>query len=169
MIGIRSETPSDGAAIRRVHVEAFGQPDEADLVDALRAAGALRISLVAAEAGAVVGHVAFSPVVIRGGASTINALGLAPMAVLPGWQRRGIGSRLVRAGLAACGETPHGLVFVLGAPAFYGRFGFKPAKPPGLAWEHGGPPGAFMVQAIRRGMLPGIRGVVAYRPEFDGL
>ena len=169
MIGIRSETPSDAAAIRRVHVEAFGQPDEADLVDALRAAGALRISLLAAEAGAVVGHVAFSPLVIRGGASTTNALGLAPMAVLPGWQRRGIGSRLARAGLTACGETPYGLVFVLGAPRFYGRFGFKPAQSLGLTWEHGGPPGAFMVQALRRLMLPGIGGVVAYRPEFDGL
>ena len=169
MIGIRSETPGDAAAIRRVHVEAFGQPDEADLVDALRAAGALRISMVAAEAGAVVGHVAFSPVAIRDGASTTNALGLAPMAVLPGWQGRGIGSRLARAGLTACGETPYGLVFVLGAARFYGRFGFKPAQSLGLTWEHGGPPNAFMVQALRRLMLPGIGGVVAYRPEFDGL
>ena len=169
MIDIRSETRSDVAAIHRVHVEAFGQPDEADLVDALRAAGALRISLVADEAGVVVGHVAFSPVVIRDGGSTINALGLAPMAVLPGWQRRGIGSRLVRAGLAACGATPYGLVFVLGAPKFYGRFGFRPAEPLGITWEHGGPPGAFMVQALRRGALRGIRGVAAYRPEFDGL
>ena len=169
MIGIRSEIPGDVAAIQRVHVEAFGQPDEADLVDALRAAGALRISLVADEEGIVVGHVGFSPVVIRDGASTINALGLAPMAVLPGWQRRGIGSRLVRAGLAACGETPYGLVFVLGAPRFYGRFGFKTAEPLGITWEHGGPPGAFMVQALRGGALRGIRGVVAHRPEFNGL
>ena len=169
MIGIRSETPGDAAAIRRVHVEAFGQPDEADLVDALRAAGALRISLAAAEAGAVVGHVAFSPVVIQGGASVVNALGLAPMAVLPGWQRRGIGSRLGRAGLAACSDTPYGLVFVLGAPRFYGRFGFQPAQSLGLTWEHGGSSDAFMVQALRRLMLPGIGGVVAYRPEFDGL
>ena len=169
MIGVRSETPSDVAAIRRVHVEAFGQPDEADLVGALRAAGTLRISLVAAEEGVVVGHVAFSPVVIRGDTGTVNALGLAPMAVLPEWQRRGIGSRLARAGLAACGETPYGLVFVLGAPRFYGRFGFKPAAPLGITWEHDGPPGAFMVLALRRGALRGIRGVVAYRPEFDGL
>ena len=169
MIGIRSETPSDVAAIHRVHVEAFGQPDEAGLVDALRAAGALRVALVADEEGVVVGHVAFSPVVIRDGASTINALGLAPMAVLPGWQRRGIGSRLVRAGLAACDKTPYGLVFVLGAPRYYGRFGFKPAEPLGITWEYGGPPGAFMVQALRTGARRGIRGVVAYRPEFDGL
>ena len=169
MIGIRSETRSDVPAIHRVHVEAFGQPDEADLVDALRAAGVLRISLVAAEEGVVVGHVAFSPVVVRDGVSTINALGLAPMAVLPGWQGRGIGSRLVRAGLTACGETPYGLVFVLGAARFYGRFGFQPAEPWGVTWEHDGPPGAFMVQALHPGVLRGIRGVAAYRPEFDGL
>lgn len=91
------------------------------------------------------------------------------MAVLPARQCRGIGSCLVQAGLTVCGETPYGLVLVLGAPAFYGRFGFKPAEPLGIAWEHGGPPDAFMVQALRRGMLPGIRGVVAYRPEFNGL
>ena len=152
MIGIRSEIPGDAAAIHRVHAEAFGQPDEADLVDALRAAGALRISLVADEEGIVGGHVGFSPVVIRDGASTINALGLAPMAVLPGWQRRGIGSRLVRAGLAACGETPYGLVFVLGAPRFLRAFRLQDrAEPLGITWEHGGPPGAFMVQALRRG------------------
>lgn len=169
MIVIRPETADDIAAIRRVHGVAFAQPDEADLVDALRSAGSLRVALAAIEAGAVVGHIAFSPVVIRDGASTRNALGLAPMAVLPGWQRRGIGARLVRAGLAACGQTPYGLVFVLGAPKFYGRFGFKPAEYLDLTWEHGGPPGAFMVQALRRGMLSGIGGVVAYRPEFDGL
>lgn len=169
MNSIRPETPGDIAVIRRVHTEAFGQPDEADLVEVLRAAGALRIALVAVEDGAVVGHIAFSPVVVQDGTSTLNALGLAPLAVLPAWQRRGIGSRLVRAGLAACGKTPYGLVFVLGAPRFYGRFGFKPAEPLGLTWEYGGPPDAFMVQALRRGALHGPRGVVAYRPEFDGL
>lgn len=169
MSDTRHEADGDSVAIRRVHAEAFGQPDEADLVDALRAAGALRVALVAVEAGAIVGHVAFSPVVIRGGAGVINALGLAPLAVLPAWQRRGIGSRLVRAGLAACGKTPYALVFVLGAPRFYGRFGFKPAEPLGLTWEHGGPPDAFMVQALRRGALDGVRGGVVYRPEFDGL
>ena len=169
MSGIRPEALGDIADIRRVHTEAFGRPDEADLVDALRAAGALRVALVAVEDGVVVGHVAFSPVVIRDDTSTLNALGLAPMAVLPGCQRRGIGSRLVQAGLSACGTTPYGLVFVLGAPQFYGRFGFKPAEPLGITWEHGGPAGAFMVQALRRGALRGIRGVVAYRPEFDGL
>ena len=102
MSAIRPEAAGDVTAIRRVHVEAFGRRDEADLVDALRLAGALRVALVAVKDGAVVGYVAFSPVVIRDGASVINALGLAPMAVLPGWQRRGVGSRLVRAGLTAC-------------------------------------------------------------------
>ena len=169
MSGIRPETTSDIAAIRQVHAEAFGRSGEADLVDALRAAGALCVALVAVEGGRVVGHIAFSPVVIQDDTSTHNALGLAPLAVLPGCQRRGIGSRLARAGLAACGKTPYGLVFVLGAPPFYGRFGFKSAKPLGITWEHGGAPDAFMVQALQTGALRGIRGAVAYRPEFDGL
>ena len=154
--------PSAGCTSRR-----SGQSDEADLVDALRAAGALRISLVAAEGATVIGHVAFSAVVVRAGASTINTLGLAPMAVLPEYQGRGIGSRLVRAGLAACGDTPYGLVFVLGAPPFYGRFGFTPAKPLGLTWEHGGAAGRLhgsgaatghAARRSRRGGVPaGIR------------
>ena len=169
MNGVRPEAISDIAAIRRVHTEAFGHPEEAALVDALRVAGALCVSLVAVAKGAVVGHIAFSPVIIQSDASTLSALGLAPLAVLPEHQRRGTGARLVRAGLAACGETPYGLVFVLGAPQFYGRFGFEPAEPLGITWEYGGPPDAFMVQALRQGALRGVRGLVAYRREFDGL
>ena len=169
MSDIRPEAACDVAAIHRVHAEAFGQSEEAVLVDTLRSSGALRVSLVAVEAGAVVGHIAFSPVVVQDGTSTLNALGLAPLAVLPEWQRRGIGARLVRVGLAACNETPYGLVFVLGAPRFYGRFGFKPAKPLGITSEFAGPPDAFMVQALRRGALRGIRGVVTHRPEFHDL
>ena len=164
MSGIRPEAARDIDAVRRVHTEAFCRSNEAGLVDALWAAGALRVALVAVEDGAIVGHIAFAQVAIRGGASVLNVLGLAPVAVLPARQCRGIGSRLVQAGMTVCGETPCSLILVLGAPAFDGRFG-----PLGTMWEHGGPPDAFMVQALRRGMLPGMRGVVACRPEFDGL
>ena len=68
------------------------------------------------------------------------------MAVLPAYQRRGMGSQLVEAGLTACHHTPYGVVVVLGHPHYYPRFGFTPAKPLGIVWEHDAPEEAFMVQ-----------------------
>ena len=88
------------------------------------------------------------------------------MAVLPAYQRRGIGSRLVDAGLTACHHTPYGIVVVLGHPHYYRRFGFVPAKPLGMVWEHDAPDEAFMVKEIQEGALAHTRGVVKYRPEF---
>jgi putative acetyltransferase len=163
---IRDEQPVDYAAIRHVHAHAFGQPQEADLVDALRQAGALLLSLVAVQDQRLVGHIAFSPVTISSDTTTVEALGLGPLGVLPALQRTGIGAQLVTAGLAACRETAYGIVVVLGHPAYYPRFGFTPAQPYGIAWEHGEPTDAFMVYELRPGALAHTRGVVRYRPEF---
>jgi putative acetyltransferase len=88
------------------------------------------------------------------------------MAVLPGYQRQGLGSQLVEAGLTACHHTLYGVVVVLGHPHYYPRFGFVPAKPVGIVWEHDAPAEAFMVKEIKEGALAHIRGVVKYRPEF---
>ena len=88
------------------------------------------------------------------------------MAVLPAYQRRGIGSQLVEAGLTACHHTPYGVVVVLGHPHYYPRFGFALAKPWGIVWEHDAPDEAFMVKEIQAGALAQTRGVVKYRPEF---
>jgi putative acetyltransferase len=88
------------------------------------------------------------------------------MAVLPAYQCRGIGSQLVDAGLTACHHTPYGVVVVLGHQHYYPRFGFVPAKPLGMAWEHDVPDEVFMVQEIQEGALAQTRGVVKYRPEF---
>jgi putative acetyltransferase len=171
---IRQEGPDDHAAIRRVNELAFGGPGEANLVDALRAAGAVTLSLVArigadigADSGAdIVGHILFSPVAIKTSAGTSAAVGLAPMAVLPGRQRMGIGSRLVREGLAELGRRGHAAVIVLGHPDYYPRFGFEPASRFGLRWEHECPDQAFMARELRPGALAGPGGVVCYRPEF---
>jgi putative acetyltransferase len=119
MCTIRRESLSDIPVVRHIHTAAFGRPNEADLVDALQRNNALIISLVAVKDGRLVGHIALNPVTITSRTATMQALGLAPMAVLPSYQRRGIGSKLVEAGLAACHHTPYGVVVVLGHPHYY--------------------------------------------------
>jgi putative acetyltransferase len=166
MLTIRVEKPEDIPAIHHINTAAFGRPNEADLVDALRRHNALTISLIAVQDGHIVGYIAFSLVTITSSTATIEALGLAPMAVLPAYQRQGIGSQLVEAGLTACHHTPYSLVVVLGHPHYYPRFGFVPAKPLGIVWEHDAPEEAFMVKEIQEGFLAQTRGVVKYRPEF---
>jgi putative acetyltransferase len=167
LLTLRGETPEDTPAIHHIHTAAFGRPTEADLVDVLRRNNALIISLVAVQDGRLVGHIAFSSVTITLSTATIQALGLGPMAVLPAYQRRGIGSQLVEAGLTACHNAPYRVVVVLGHPRYYPRFGFVPAKPLGIVWEHDAPEEAFMVKEIQKGALVQTRGVVKYRPEFD--
>jgi putative acetyltransferase len=159
---LRTEQPTDVPAIRAVLEAAFGQPGEAKLVEALREAGRLMVSLVAEQAGGVVGHVAFSRVKV---ADCESGVGLAPLAVLPAWQRRGIGAALVREGLAACRQCGAGFVVVLGDPAYYGRFGFEAAANFGLSDEYGGGP-AFQVLELVAGSIPKTGGLVRYAPEF---
>lgn len=162
---IRPEQPSDFPAIREVNIQAFGQPAEADLVDALRREPGFdaSLSLVAIEAEAVVGHIFFSSILI----GTTPALSLAPMAVLPAFQRRGIGSELVRHGLDVCARRGHRLVVVLGHPEFYPRFGFVPARRHGIESPFPAPDEAFLVCELSPGGLAGVSGVVVYPPPFS--
>jgi putative acetyltransferase len=160
---LREEQAGDHAAIAAVITAAFGQPGEAALVEALRAAGALTLSLVAVADGEVVGHVAFSPVTIDGRDA---AIGLAPMAVAPGWQRRGVGVRLIDEALDRLRADGHRAVVVLGHHDYYPRFGFVPASRFGLRCEYDAPDEAFMALELVPGALAGVSGLVRYRPEF---
>jgi len=169
MISIRRETSDDIEAIRHVNRAAFGRPHEAALVDALRAAGGLTLSLVAVDRRAVVGHVAFSPVTIESECSVFAAVGLAPMAVLPALQRQGVGTELIRRGLEECRQLGQPIVVVLGHPDYYPRFGFEPAGRHGLRCSFDAPAEAFMVAELLAGALAGRRGIVRYRPEFDSV
>ena len=166
MITVRTETPADIAAIRRVNELAFGGAGEAALVDALRAVANPYLSFVAVENNQVVGHILFTPVSIESDAFDGLALGLAPMAVLPEYQSRGIGSQLVRAGLKECERIGSHFVVVLGHSGYYPRFGFVPASRKGLSSEFPVPDEVFMVLELKPGVLEGRSGLVKYRPEF---
>jgi len=166
MVSVFHERPGDANAIRFVLEEAFGQSNEADLVDALRNRGVLTLSLVALRENEVVGHIVFSPVTIESAGSSFSAIGLGPMAVLPSYQRKGIGSQLVRIGLEQCRQAGHEIVVVLGHPDFYGRFGFVPTRHRGIHCEFDVPDDVFMVMELRQGALAGRGGLVKYQPEF---
>jgi len=167
MIEIRGETTGDYPAVRRVNELAFGQPNEADLVDGLRANARPYISLVAIIDEQVVGHIFFSPVSIESEKDTLTAMGLAPMAVLPEYQNQGIGTQLVKEGLKECRGRGHDVVVVLGHPNFYPRFGFEPARLKMLRSEYDVPDEVFMVLELIEGALGGHRGLVKYHPEFN--
>ncbi len=159
----RVETPADFAAVRIVNREAFGQPDEADLVERLRTDGEVVVSLVAERESAIVGHVLFSRLPIVVGEREIAGAALAPVAVLPRFQRQGIGSALVRSGLRHCAESGCEAVVVLGHPAYYPRFGFSTALAERLDAPFSG--AAFMALELAPGALAD-GGAVRYAVAF---
>jgi len=165
VITIRVERPGDVDAVREVNRQAFAQDDEGRLVDTLRENGAVLLSLVAVLDEAVVGHILFSPATAGG----LDGAALAPMAVAPADQRKGIGSQLVTHGLDALRERGCPFVVVIGYPEFYPRFGFRPALPMGLTCDWDVPPGVFMVNVLDLPAGPRLRGHVSYRPEFSTL
>jgi putative acetyltransferase len=168
-ITIRPETPGDIPAIYNVHLRAFGQPAEAQMVDDLRRDGDFipELSLVAVDEGRIVGHILFPPVTLSSHEGNVAALALAPMAVLPEFQGRGIGSLLVREGLAACRRLGHRIVIVVGHPGYYPKFGFFPAREQGIDVPFPVPDEALMVTALVEGALEGIHGTVRYPHAFD--
>jgi putative acetyltransferase len=166
---VRPEEADDLATIFRVHAEAFGQDTEARLVDELRRQRSYDsgMSLVGIVGGAIVGHVLFSRVEIVNGPQRTPALALAPLAVLPSHQRRGVGTKLVETGLDVVSRLGHKLVIVLGHPDYYSRFGFVPASPQGIHPPFPAPPEAFRVLELNPGARAEVCGVVEYPTAFS--
>ena len=162
---IRAEQETDRAAVHAVNVSAFGTPLEADLVDALREHAEPVVSLVAEDNGAIVGHIMFSPVSLSGHPD-LKMMGLAPMAVAPEHQRKGIGSALVRAGLEHCRQLGSLAVVVLGHPKYYPRFGFSPSTRFGIGTEYEVPEEVFMATELQPAALDGKTGTVKYHAAF---
>jgi putative acetyltransferase len=158
---IRPEEPSDHSAIRAVVETAFPSPAEAKLVDQLRADGDAQISLVAIEDSVIVGHVMFSRMAVE-----FRALGLGPVAVQPARQRSGVGSLLIRRGLSQAEADKWEIVFVLGSPAYYRRFGFDPALARGFTLPYAGP---HLMALSLTGPLPRLSGKIDYAPAFAAL
>ncbi len=163
-ITIRTEAVFDIAAIHVVEAAAFGREGEALLVDALRALNQDFISLVATIQDQIVGHICFSRVSIEGGLRDGTVLALAPLAVLPEHHRRGVGSTLVQAGLEECRRRNVDAVFVVGDPAYYSRFGFRPATQFGVRCEFPVPDEAFRMIELRHGSVQS--GILRYQHPF---
>lgn len=160
---IHPETPLDHAAIRTINLEAFANhpyshQTEHLIVEALRSAGALTLSLVAEDQGQVVGHIAFSPALVDG--VDLGWYTLGPVAVSPDRQRQGIGSRLVRAGLEALRGLGANGCLLVGDPHFYERFGFRNA--PSLRVEE--VPAEYFLCLPFAGEVP--RGIATHHPAF---
>jgi putative acetyltransferase len=168
-ISIRQEQAQDQKQVFHVHSMAFGQEDEARLVDALRPDPAFipELSLVAIIDESIVGHILFSRITIKAADGTaFDSLALAPMAVMPDFQHKGIGSMLVKSGLARALELGYASVIVLGHEHFYPRFGFAPASKWNIKAPFEVPDKAFMALELVPGSLHHISGTVIYPEPF---
>jgi putative acetyltransferase len=171
MLTLRTERPSDVPAVAGIHRLAFGGDAEPSLVNALRGTDAFvpELSIVAEQDGAPVGHLLFTRVTIQAPSGEVPALALAPLAVLPALQRKGVGSALMREGLARARALGHGLVLVLGHPEYYARFGFVRASEHGLRCRWPVPDEVYRVLELRPGALQGVSGEVIYAAPFNAV
>jgi predicted N-acetyltransferase YhbS len=171
-ITVRLERPADIAQIRSITTAAFsasqfGHNGEAELIERLRRSCAPFVSLVAEVFGQLSGHVLFTPVTLEDDEVT-QGMGLGPISVLPGFQRQGIGARLIESGLNLLDADRHEFVVVLGDPGFYGRFGFRPARLFGITCEFDfAPADAFQVRWLRSAGTLRRSGRVRYHPAFS--
>jgi len=189
-ICLRPEQPGDEGSIRQINESAFADRTEADLVQTLRDAGAIRLSAVAilggrtpdggsvttvgrtgmcsreVIGGELVGHALFTPVTVATDKGDIELLGMGPVAVIPAKQHQGIGTMMIAGCLEHLRSLHNRGVVVVGEPGFYRRFGFIQASRWGLRWEVEVPEENFLALQLTPGALAGVSGSVRYRPEF---
>jgi putative acetyltransferase len=163
-IEIREERLDDIAAVRDLNRQAFGQDQESNIVDALRANGAALLSLVATVKDQVVGHIMYSPISVG---DNVMGAALGPMAVLPEFQRQGIGSKLIEVGNRKLKDAGCPFIIVVGHADYYPRFGFRSASKHGIKCEWQVPDDAFMLLVLDEAQMAGVSGLAKYRHEFS--
>lgn len=169
---VRPEVEEDYSRITMVHESAFGQPNEGRLVWLLRETPLFvrELSLVAeAETGEIAGHILYYPIFIKGDGSKLHSLALAPLGVAPQYQKKGVGSELIRRGLESARRLGNDSVIVMGDPLYYGRFGFEAARTWNIVPPFKAPSDVFMGMELKEGAFGNRGGVVLYPREFDGV
>ena len=164
LIEIREERPDDIAAVHEVNRRAFEQEQESNIIDALRTNRAALFSLVATVNERVIGHIMYSPVTITG---NVKGAALGPMAVLPEYQRQGIGTKLIEAGNRKIKNGDYPFIIVVGHAEYYPRFGFRPASKYEIKCEWEVPDDVFMVLILDQAKMQGVSGLARYRHEFS--
>jgi len=162
---IKKTSHSDLNDVLRIQKEAFGHDEESNLVNSLMRDDSAKplVSLLAIDNGEAVGHILFTKVWVTGREKSVSAMILAPLAILPHAQNKGIGGKLIKEGLEQLSKSKVDLVFVLGHPGYYPRYGFKPAG--ALGFEAPYPiaeknADAWMVQELKSGVIENISGKI---------
>jgi putative acetyltransferase len=168
-IAVRPETSGDREAIRQVNELAFGRPYEADIVDKVRSSSGFlsELSLVAETEGKIVGHALFSEATVEGESRSWTVLALGPIAVLPSFQKQGIGGKMIGVGMKRAADLGYGAVVLTGHPTYYPRFGFVPASRFGLKPKFSVRDDVFMARLLRPEGLDGVQGSFGFPPAFD--
>lgn len=167
---VRTETPADYKGVYQVNVKAFGdREDEARLVEKIRDSEGFipELSLVAEQEKEIVGHLLLSKASVQDGENTYDVIALAPIAVMPFVQKQGIGKALIREGLDRCRTLGYSLVFLIGHPEYYPKFGFQPAGQYGFELKQFEvSEEVFMVCELKAGERKKLKGELKYPPTF---